>query len=770
MDDFILMASLHSPPHDCYFATFPAKEHMMSMEVSRRKFLEGVAVSGAAGAGFLKDLSRPAEADPAAGDSPRKAAIQYAPSTRMWALRSGNVEYRLGQREGVVYLKYFGPAGQPDWDVAGRHTGPPRNAGLRYDLVGVAEGESLRPENLNLVSHVIQHPKEDVDELTLVFEHEKLSLEISVHYRTWGQTGVITRQITLRNKSNHPLHVKELPSLAWELPPGNYDLTYLWGGWAHERQVANEQLGPGRRSFIMTRGRSTNGYSPWFCLHHRELGVRYLGQLAYSGNWEMHFEEYPDGQSLVLENLSVSLGMHFDFGGPLQLAADQSFEFPLVAFTATSGDMDDGANQLHRFQRQYVVPRTPTNNPLLVQFNSWYPFPGEMNVEQMKRCVDVAGPLGAEVFVLDAGWFSSKNWSRELGDWTVNRAAYPNGMQELARYVRGKGMKFGIWVEIENLGVDSKTFREHPDWCLTYNDKPLLIDERCPLNFAKPVVRKWATSVIDRFVRDYGIEWLKIDYNIDVGELFDPPALLARPGEVLYRDRTSYYDWLDEIRSRYPDLVIENCSSGGLRFDLGIIGHTHTTWLSDEVRPKPSVQLAYGSTVEFIPEICNHWMVGDKKNGEVNLSNPEGWWDFMFRVPMTGQFGISSRVFDWNPALIDRAKLNIALYKKIRHAIMGADVYHLTPCPDHEDPNGWGTILYASPDRKRGVLLAYRLASSVSTRVFKLRGLAPGHTYQIATDGTDRETLSGQALLSDGLRVELKDPWRASIIEVSQIS
>ena len=736
----------------------------MSMEVSRRKFLEGVAV-GAAGVGFLKDLEGVAEAAPSARYFPQKAAIQYDSSTRTWVLQSGAVEYRLGQQDEVVYFKYFGPASQPDWEVVAKPTGPPRNTCLRYDMDGMVEGESLHQENLKLVSHLIQHSKEDVDELTMVFEHVKLPLEITARYNTWGQTGVITRQITVRNKASHPLHIKELPSLAWELPPGRYDLTYLWGGWAHERQVANEQLGPGRRSFAMTRGRSTNGYSPWFCLHHQDLGVRYLAQLAYSGNWEMHFEDYPAGESLVRENLSASLGMRFDFGGPLQLAPDQSFVLPRVAFTATTGDMDDGANQLHRFQRQYVVPRTPTNNPLLVQFNSWYPFPGEMTIGQMKRCVDVAAPLGAEVFVLDAGWFSSKNWSRELGDWTVNPTAFPHGLQELARYVRSKGMKFGIWIEIENLGVDSKTFRLHPDWCLTYNGNPLLIAERYPLNFAKPVVRQWAASVLDRLVRDYGIEWLKIDYNIDVGERFDPPALLARPGDVLYRDRTSYYEWLDGIRSQYPDLVIENCSSGGLRFDLGIIAYTHTTWLSDEVRPQPSVQLAYGSTVEFIPEVCNHWMVGDKKNGEVDLSNPEGWWDFMFRVPMAGQFGISSRVFDWSSELKDRARANIALYKKIRQVIIGADVYHLTTCPSHDDPTGWSAIQYVSPDKNHSVLLVYRLASSVSTRVFNLRGLAPGQTYHISIDGTDREALLGQALVSDGLKVELKDPWRAAIIE-----
>jgi len=96
-----------------------------------------------------------------------------------------------------------------------------------------------------------------------------------------------------------------------------------------------------------------------------------------------------------------------------------------------------------------VHPKVATNDPLLVQFNSWYPFPGKMTVDEMKRCADVAVELGAEVFVLDAGWYNQKDWSTELGDYRVDRVAYPNGLEELSNDVRSRGMKFGLWVEIE---------------------------------------------------------------------------------------------------------------------------------------------------------------------------------------------------------------------------------------------------------------------------------------------------------------------------------
>jgi alpha-galactosidase len=700
--------------------------------------------------------------------SPAEATVRFDSARLEWTLETGSVEYILRQKDGKVYLKYFGPSGQPGWEAPAVTSGPPVAPGVRYEIAGRAEGEGISPENLELISHEINHPSNGVDALQLIYQHRRLPLQISVQYLTWGETGVLTRQLTLLNKGNKAIRIESLPSLALELPGGKYELTYLWGGWGHERQVATEPLLAGQRSFVSTRGRSTNGYSPWFCLASRDLGIRFLAALAYSGNWEMSFDRVPDGRRFEEESLTVSIGMRPDFGGPLALTPRESFALPAVALTATAGDLDDGANQLHRYQRQFVIPRTPTNDPLLVQFNSWYPFPGKMTVEEMKRCADVAAKLGAEVFVLDAGWFSGKNWSRELGDWTPNTEEYPHGIEELAQYVRSKGMKFGIWVEIENLGVDSKMFREHSQWCLTYLGKPLLVFERYHLNFAKPEVRQWAHSVIDRLVRDYGIEWLKIDYNIDIGDRFDPPGLMERQGHVLYEHLMNYYQWLDGLRAAFPKLVIENCSSGGTRFDLGIMAHTHTTWLSDEVRPLPSVQLGYGCTVEFIPEVCNHWMVGDKEDGEVSLSNPSGWWDFMLRVPMTGQFGMSSRVFDWNADLVKTATENVELYKRIRHLIMDADVYHLTVQPSHDDPTGWGAIEYVSRDKKRSLVMAYRLGNSDAMQALKLRGLDSERSYRVSVNGMGNAQISGELLATSGLVVRLEDEWRATVVELRQ--
>ena len=455
-----------------------------------------------------------------------------------------------------------------------------------------------------------------------------------------------------------------------------------------------------------------------------------------------------------------------DFGGPIAIAPGQSLELPAAAFTATRGDLDDAANALHRYQRRFVVPLNPVNDPPLVQFNSWYPFSGKMYIADMKRCANVAARIGAEVFVLDAGWYNKADWSREVGDWHVDRKAFPKGTAELAEHVHAKGMKFGMWTEIECLGDQSEMFQRHADWCLKCDGKPVKGNVRYQLNFGKPEARQWALGELDRIVRENKLDWVKIDYNVDIGDRFEADGG-KRPGDVHYRHVRGYYAFLDELRKAHPRLIVENCSSGGLRFDLGIIGHTHTTWLSDRTLPKPSLQLAYGSTLEFTPGVCNHWMVGDDESGHVSLASPPGWWQFMFRVPMNGQFGISSRVFEWNESLMKCAAENVALYKRVRAVIAAGDCYHLTPPPPHENPRGWMALQYVDPDSGRSVVMAYRLGESQASETFRLRGLAAKSRYRLCVDGQTKGDPSGARLTPDGrLALTLAEPWRATVVEL----
>src|SRR4051812_36120553 len=405
-------------------------------------------------------------------------------------------------------------------------------------------------------------------------------------------------------------------------------------------------------------GRSTNSQAAWFALREARSGVLRLAQLAYSGNWELSLRRLGGA-------LEVEMGMRFDSGGPLTLPPGGAIDLPAVAFTATGGDLDDAANQLHRYQRRHVMLQAPGDGLPRVQFNTWYPYSDKLRPMELMRTVDVAAALGCEVFVLDAGWFVGENWERELGDWKPAENVFPGGLSAFAQYVRERGMGLGLWVEIECVGVDSKAFRDHPDWSLKADGRPIQVGVRRHLDFARPEVRAYTAAALDRLIHEVELDWVKFDYNIDVGDRFDPTEP-GRSGDVLLQHLSHYGAWLDALRAPHPNLVVENCSSGGLRFDLDLLGHAHTNWISDQVQPVPSLQLAYGATVEFPPAACNHWMVGDSLDGRVDLASPPGWWDFQLRVPMNGQFGISSRVLDWPAELTARAREAVALYKRIR--------------------------------------------------------------------------------------------------------
>ena len=671
--------------------------------------------------------------------------------------------YRLADRDGVLSVDYFGPTAKAPSEVSSAEKP------VQPVLAGEAEGEPLSGDAMRLVDEQTNSTAPGVQVLTLTLRHKRLPLEIVAQYTAWADTGVFTREITLKNIGSTDIEVASAPSLALTLPKGDYTLRHLYGGWGEEHQLAVEPLNGGGRSFGSTRGRSTNGFAPWVSLRNEDENTEYLAELAWSGNWDTHVSRQPGKEPSVLrdEPVTLSISVHWDFGGGLNLRRGASYVLPKAAFTASSGNFDDVTNQMHSYQRQFVFPRSQANRPPLVQFNSWYPFPGKMSLVDMERLADVASGLGAEVFVLDAGWYNHKDWSKELGDYEPDPKAFPHGLEELSEYVRAKGMKFGLWMEIENIGLESSMFKKHSDWCLAYNGTPVANADRCQLDFSKPEVRAWATATVDRLVNKYKLSWIKIDYNIDVGDRFDPHGK-NRPGDVLAQHIKHYYAWLDAVRAAHPNLIIENCSSGALRMDTGILAHTHTNWLSDNVDPIESLQLGFGCTIQFSPEVCNHWMVGDNDHGVVDLKKPAGWWDFMFRVPMNGQFGISSRVFDWSQQLKDHAAANIALYKQVRQTIAGADVYHLTAEPAHRNPTGWMAIEYVSPANHDSVLMAYRLGASSAENVFHLRGLDEQAVYDVSEDGRVITHALGSELAERGLPVRLGNEWRATVFQIKK--
>ena len=563
-----------------------------------------------------------------------------------------------------------------------------------------------------------------------------LPLELDVRYAAWGETGVFSREIRLTNRGDQPVAVARLPSISWDLPGGDYTLRYLWGSWGQERQLATETLAAGTRRFEQTRGRSTNGYVPWLSLRNRTLGVEYIAELAWSGNWWMQVERQPGTGAAPLRDqpVRVELGMHNDFGGPLTLAPGDTITLPRAVFTATSGSLDDAANQMHRYQRSYLVPRVRTNQPPLVEFNTWFPLGPKVDITNTIQAADAAAAIGAEVYVLDSGWYGSGDWERTLGDYEPDPRKFPRGLEELANSRAREGH------EVRAVGGDRERRNRVTPVPRASGVVPAIrrqaLDHREPL--PARLRQPGRAAMGDRHGRPPGepvsarLDQDRLQHRCGrsvrsgAGRRVGPPA--PRSCDRLLR--LAGHDPRRAPRSGRGELLERRTAARPRHHGA------HPYRLVVRCRgPDGLGRLGYGCTVQFAPEVCNHWMVGDADSGVVDSTRPPGWWDFMLRVPMNGQFGISGRIPEWSAAVRQRVAANVAVYKRIRGTIAGADVYHLTPAAPAERSH-WLDGAGVRPARRGGARWCWPIVWRGALRP-RCSGSAgfPRATYDVTVDG-----------------------------------
>ena len=240
-------------------------------------------------------------------------------------------------------------------------------------------------------------------------------------------------------------------------------------------------------------------------------------------------------------------------------------------------------------------------------WNHWWPYEDqEINTETFLADVAVARELGYELAVLDAGWFGgadeASDWWKIRGDWDdENTVRFPDGVAGLAAATRAAGVEFGVWCEIEALGFDARIAAAKPEIVARRDGDPAYVgireDDKGWLGYVclgSPAGREHVLDVLDRLIGRTGARWLKVDFNLDPGPGCSRTDHGHEAGDGLYEHYVGLYGVLDELRGRYPQLVVEDCSSGGLRLDLGLLAHVHCGFLSDPDWTEFQLQLLWG--------------------------------------------------------------------------------------------------------------------------------------------------------------------------------
>jgi alpha-galactosidase len=419
------------------------------------------------------------------------------------------------------------------------------------------------------------------------------------------------------------------------------------------------------------------------------------------------------------------------------------------------GDLDGVIQALHEHVRREVLPPPVPGRDMLVEANHRGYIVDHESEAGIDREIDLAADAGAEMFVIDAGWYGPEpnRWDANVGDWYAG-AWLPHDVTPIREHARQRGLLFGLWVEIESIGSASNLLRQHPDWVLTRDGKPVAGGRQ--LDVSNPAVAAWMESEISRIIKKYDLDLFRLDYNTTVEE----GGNNLHEGFVEnteWRHVDALYAMFERLRKQYPHVIFQNCAGGGGRLDLGIMRRFQNTELSDWLRAPRGLKILNGMTWILPPEILLRTF-GTESDGVPSDA------DLVTQLRATTMAlpifrGFSPSPEEFNPLQREEILRQGNLYKQvIRPILKDCRVYHHTPLTPMMEGTPWLVLEYAAPDSQAALGWVFRTSESADpTYCFRPRGLDFSKTYQVTfTNSGQTLSIPGDRLLQAGIPVRLE--------------
>ena len=453
------------------------------------------------------------------------------------------------------------------WSGSGRgdYRESPLEAGFSTDLryAGFDIHEGTVPMTSGL-------PQAQGEAETLQIRLEQPGLRLRLYFTAFETA--LTRRAVLENTGNSPITVHKLMSYMADLP-GNFEMTTFDGGWIAEMRKHTVPVLDSRVVNESVTGASSNRHNPGFLLSepgaNEDYGRVYGFNLVYSGNHYAGAQRSLQGFTRVMQGISPS---NFN----LELAPGAVFETPEGVMCYSGQGFGLMSEWMHRFVNNHIIPKSWQYRPRPILYNDWEGCMFDFNQRILLNLAKTAKDLGCELFVLDDGWFGNRNNDQAgLGDYNVNKKKLPSGLKGLSDRLKSMGLQFGLWFEPESVNMDSDLYRAHPDWALTDAHAPVLGRHQLLLDLTKPEVRDYIVENVSKILDESHISYVKWDMNRH------SIALGAKAHDFVL----GLYDVLRRIFEPRPDVLLESCSSGGNRFDLGMLCFSPQIWCSDDTDP-----------------------------------------------------------------------------------------------------------------------------------------------------------------------------------------
>ncbi len=584
----------------------------------------------------------------------------------------------------------------------------------------------------------------EAETLEIVCKDPVLGLKAVLRYSIFGDSDALARSVTLTNEGEENLYLEKVLSACLEMDNEGYELLTLNGSWARERHMEFSKLRHGFQGVESLRGVSSHQAQPFLALTTPDVGQDrgevYAFHFVYSGNFSARAE------LTQFDTVRMTMGIHPD-GFEWTLAPGESFTAPEVVCVYSDRGLGAMTRTFHDLYRNHLIrsPYLHRKRPVLI--NNWEATYFDFDKERLLEIARRAKEDGVEMLVMDDGWFGKRdNEHCSLGDWQVNERKLPGGLRALSEELKAMGMKFGIWLEPEMVSRDSELYREHPDWAIRIPGRePAMSRGQYILDLSRPEAADYVYQAVSAVLRSADISYVKWDMNRQMTDIGSAYLGREHQGELCHRYVLGVYRLQERLLREFPDLLLENCTSGGGRFDPGMLYYSPQIWCSDNTDAAERLRIQEGTALLYpLSAIGAHVSIcPNHVNGRVTPFETRGY------VALGGTFGYEMDVMRLSDEERQAMRDQIALYHKYQELVREGDYYRIASVRENHE---FDCYLAAAKDGSEALVTYVQetARSNYHSRRIRLAGLLPKERYVCTETG---EEFSGELLMRGGLLV-----------------
>ena len=582
-----------------------------------------------------------------------------------------------------------------------------------------------------------------------------LNVYVTLLYTIFADNNAIIRSTEIYSDCNEDIYINKIMSASLDMDNKNYELLTLDGAWGRERGMHRSPVSYGYQGVSSSRGVSSHQHHPFIALCSKdadyERGDVYGMHFIYSGNFDARIYM---GQH---DDIRMMMGIGGeDFVWKLKVA--ETFVTPEVVLTYSPEGFGRMSRTLHSLYRNHLIrsPYKDKKRPILI--NNWEATYFDFDTDKLVSIAKTAKENGIEMLVMDDGWFGKRNDDNSsLGDWVVNEDKLKGGLKNLVDKVNEIGMKFGIWFEPEMVSKDSELFRAHPDWIINIPGRePVLSRNQYVLDITRKEVRDYVVDSIIKVLESANIEYVKWDMNRALCDLGSLGLGSDAQGELSHRYTLAVYDMQERLLEKFPDLLLENCSSGGGRFDPGMLYYSPQIWCSDDTDAIERLAIQEGTALLY-PLSTMGAHISDCPNHAIGRTTP---FETRGHVALAGTFGYEldvTKIPEEDRALIAN---QCSMYHRYNDLVRSGDYYRMA---SYQSNGYYDAYMVVSPDRAKALVTYVQVINRAlqRSRVICLKGLSPElyykiYRYNVETGEEDvflDKPLQGNTLMNAGILI-----------------